>query len=1277
MMHRSTARARWSRLSLLAVALCRIGFGQTAALSLSSGSGNAGGTVTLNLSLSATVTQPAALQWTLKYSPTDFTAATVAAASDATSAGKSLTCSAAVGSETCVLVGMNSTLIGNGIVATVVLTVSPTTPDTSSAVQLTNTGASSSAGITIPSSATGATVGIVPAAKSFGISGTISPNIGGVSGASVTLSGTASATTTASATGAYSFTGLGNGSYTVTPSHSGIAYTPGSMAVAINGASQTGINFTQSAAASTFSISGTISPTAGGSGATVTLSGTASASTTANSSGAYSFTGLKNGSYTVTPSHTGYVFTPGSTALTINGASQSANFTATSTATFSISGTISPTAGGSGATVTLSGTANATTTANSSGVYSFTGLANGSYSVTPNHTGYVFTPGSTTLTINGASQTANFTATSTATFTISGTISPTAGGAGATVTLSGSASATTTANSSGGYSFTGLANGSYMVTPSHAGYTLTPSSTTLSINGSNQTVNFTATAVTYTISGTISGSGGSGATVTLSGTASVTTTANSSGVYSFTGLANGPYTVTPSHAGFTFTPSSTTLTISGASQNINFSAAAAATFSISGGISVTAGGNGATVTLTGKATATTTASAAGTYTFTGLANGTYIVTPSKSGRTFSPATQTVVVNGLNIISINFSAGVAGAAVSKHELPTSRREPNPLDPAVGAGITLTGMTCTPDAVTPPATSTCQVTLSGPAPASGAELTLGGSANATTPSSLVIAPGASVSSFTAETTAVAAKTTAQMTATFGGSSVSSPLTLLAPLSSNGLVVDVTTSQDSSSSSSSVTSPAFSTASGNELLIATVSAGGATPNSVKSIDGGGLNWVRTVRTNAQGGTSEVWRAFAPSLLSNVSVTATLSSSAYSSLTVMSFEGADPGADGTGLIGAVASASAASGAPAATLSTTVDGSFVLGVGNSLGSASTRVAGPGQHLVHQFQPPSAGSSWVQREINPTAAAGTTVSIDDTVPASDRYNLSAIEVLPRTSCEVGLAAQSRSFPMSGGSSTVAVANGFGCGWRAATDSPSWITLNNNSGTGNSSFTFSATANTGKTRMGTVRVGNQSFRVLQSGSTQVFADVPPSAPLFDYMNLMYSGGISTGCGANPLEYCPSQAVTRSQMAALVVSALDHLDRSTGALPQGYSTTPYFQDVPASDPSFPFVQRLADLGLTGGCQSTPALFCGSSTITHGEMAKIMVLGWMHSSNLAAFTSSPAAYFTDVPATDPSFPYVQKMRDMGFWTGCSSTEYCAANPVLQSDMSALVMRSLLSAP
>src|SRR6185295_4952863 len=57
---------------------------------------------------------------------------------------------------------------------------------------------------------------------------------------------------------------------------------------------------------------------------------------------------------------------------------------------------------------------------------------------------------------------------------------------------------------------------------------------------------------TWTLSGTITpASDGNGAVVTLSGT-SLTATADSAGNYSFTGVANGTYTVSPSKIGYTF-----------------------------------------------------------------------------------------------------------------------------------------------------------------------------------------------------------------------------------------------------------------------------------------------------------------------------------------------------------------------------------------------------------------------------------------------------------------------------------------------------------------------------------------------------------------------------------------------------------------------------------------------------------------------------------------------------------------------------------------------------
>jgi Carboxypeptidase regulatory-like domain len=87
----------------------------------------------------------------------------------------------------------------------------------------------------------------------------------------------------------------------------------------------------------------------------------------------------------------------------------------------------------------------------------------------------------------------------------------------------------------------------------------------------------------------------------------------------------------------------------------------AATYSISGTITPASDGSGATLALSGPDTASTTPNSGGNYSFTGLANGTYVVTPSNSGYSFSPTVQTVTVNGANATGVNFSASQSSSS----------------------------------------------------------------------------------------------------------------------------------------------------------------------------------------------------------------------------------------------------------------------------------------------------------------------------------------------------------------------------------------------------------------------------------------------------------------------------------------------------------------------------------------------------------------------------------------------------------------------------------------
>src|SRR5439155_24238037 len=112
-----------------------------------------------------------------------------------------------------------------------------------------------------------------------------------------------------------------------------------------------------------------------------------------------------------------------------------------------------------------------------------------------------------------------------------------------------------------------------------------------------------AISVTAVISGTLT-SNGAGATVTLSGSVNSTTVADVNGNYSFNGIVNGSYTITPAKTGFTFSPAIQNVTINGTSNTaVNFSATVQ-TWTISGTLSPTLDTAGATLTLSGAGNAT-------------------------------------------------------------------------------------------------------------------------------------------------------------------------------------------------------------------------------------------------------------------------------------------------------------------------------------------------------------------------------------------------------------------------------------------------------------------------------------------------------------------------------------------------------------------------------------------------------------------------------------------------------------------------------------------------
>ena len=263
-------------------------------------------------------------------------------------------------------------------------------------------------------------------------------------------------------------------------------------------------------------------------------------------------------------------------------------------------------------------------------------------------------------------------------------------------------------------------------------------------------------------------------------------------------------------------------------------------------------------------------------------------------------------------------------------------------------------------------------------------------------------ATISSWSA--TSIVAKvpsgvTTGNVVVTVAGG-VSSNAVVFKVLNPGGVAIDQIIVADGTTTSTTRATASFSTTATNELLLAFISSGKGTAatTTVSSVAGASLTWVLIQRTNTQQGTAEIWRAFAPAVLSKVTVTATFSQTVQSSMTVVSFTGVDTtGTNGSGAIGAIGTANAASGAPSATLTTTRANSVVFGVGDDPTAKVARTVGANQSLVHQLLCTVSGQTctlWVQQVPTLVPATGTSVTINDTAPTADAYNLSLVEVRP-------------------------------------------------------------------------------------------------------------------------------------------------------------------------------------------------------------------------------------------------------------------------------------------
>jgi hypothetical protein len=191
--------------------------------------------------------------------------------------------------------------------------------------------------------------------------------------------------------------------------------------------------------------------------------------------------------------------------------------------------------------------------------------------------------------------------------------------------------------------------------------------------------------------------------------------------------------------------------------------------------------------------------------------------------------------------------------------------------------------------------------------------------------------------------------------------------------------------------LTTPSFHTAMAGEVLLAFVSADGPKGAGRQSatVSGAGLTWTLVRRASSQSGDAEIWKATAPAIVPAATVRSTLQRSGYDQdLTVIAMEGVD----GTG---ASAGAGAATGAPTVSLTTTTaNPALVFAVGNDYDRSVARTLPTGQVLLDQWADTAVGDTyWSQYTNQPVVGAGHVVTMSDTAPTNDHWNMAAVEVI--------------------------------------------------------------------------------------------------------------------------------------------------------------------------------------------------------------------------------------------------------------------------------------------
>jgi len=225
---------------------------------------------------------------------------------------------------------------------------------------------------------------------------------------------------------------------------------------------------------------------------------------------------------------------------------------------------------------------------------------------------------------------------------------------------------------------------------------------------------------------------------------------------------------------------------------------------------------------------------------------------------------------------------------------------------------------------------------------------------------------------------------------------------------------------------------------------------------------------------------------------------------------------------------------------------------------------------------------------------------------------------------------------------------------------SWLTIQNGSGAGNGSLSFTVAPNlapanaTVPSRSAVIRISVQQrdaigvdYRVYQAGN---FIDTPDGSLYYPYASKIYARGVTSGCTLPPANFCPETTITRGQ-GAVMISNLLH---------PGFLPTPFvqrFADVPTDHAFARSVEYVARRKIIDASSN----FGIDQPLTRKDAIIWLLRGLGVTNPPKTVTSS----FGDVSRDDPASPFIEEAFRRGITSGCGGGNFCPTQAITRGQM------------